>query len=36
MQRYSLGGSWFTETQIVASLKEADAGMMVEDLCRRH
>jgi putative transposase len=26
----------FTETQIVAILKEADAGMLVKDLCRKH
>jgi putative transposase len=25
-----------TETQIVAILKEADAGMLVKDLCRKH
>jgi putative transposase len=28
--------SRFTETQIVAILKEADAGMLVKDLCRKH
>jgi putative transposase len=28
--------SRFTETQIVAILKEADAGMKVGDLCRKH
>ena len=28
--------SRFTETQIVAILKEADAGMKVKDLCRKH
>jgi putative transposase len=28
--------SRFTETQIVAILKEADAGEKVKDLCRRH
>jgi len=28
--------SRFTETQIVAILKEADAGMKVEQLCRTH
>ena len=28
--------SKFTETQIVAILKEADAGMKVEALCRQH
>lgn len=26
----------FTETQIVAILGEADAGMKVKDLCRKH
>ena len=26
----------FTETQIVSILKEADAGMKVVDLCRKH
>ena len=26
----------FTETQIVAILKEADAGMKVADICRKH
>lgn len=26
----------FTETQIVAILKEADSGMLVEDVCRKH
>jgi len=26
----------FTETQIVSILKEADAGMLVKDLCRKH
>ena len=28
--------SRFTETQIVSRLKEADAGMKVEELCRKH
>ncbi len=28
--------SRFTETQIVAMLKEADAGLRVEELCRKH
>ncbi len=28
--------SRFTESQIVAILKEADAGMKVKDLCRKH
>ncbi len=28
--------SRFTETQIVAILKEADAGMAVKELCRKH
>lgn len=26
----------FTETQIVSILKEADAGMKVDDICRKH
>lgn len=28
--------SRFNETQIIAVLKEADAGMKVEDICRKH
>lgn len=28
--------STFTESQIVAVLKEGDAGMPVVDLCRKH
>lgn len=28
--------SRFTETQIVSILKEADVGMNVEDICRKH
>lgn len=28
--------SRFTETQIVAILKHADAGMPVKDICRKH
>ena len=28
--------SKFSESQIVAILKEADAGMKVSDLCRKH
>ena len=28
--------SRFTETQIVAILKEADAGMAVKEICRKH
>lgn len=28
--------SRFTESQIVSILKEADVGMKVDDLCRRH
>ena len=28
--------SRFTETQIVAILKEADAGLLVKDICRKH
>lgn len=26
----------FTEEQIIGFLREADAGMPIEDLCRRH
>ena len=28
--------SRFTDTQIVAILREADAGMKVDDICRQH
>ena len=28
--------SRFTEAQIVAILKEADAGIQVKDICRKH
>lgn len=28
--------SRFTESQIVAILKEADAGVLVKDICRKH
>lgn len=28
--------SRFTETQIVAIMKSADAGLKVKDLCRKH
>ena len=28
--------SQFTETQIVSILSESDAGMKVQDLCRKH
>ncbi len=28
--------SRFTETQIIAILKEADAGVLVKELCRKH
>jgi putative transposase len=28
--------SRFTETQIVAILKEADSGVLVKDICRKH
>jgi putative transposase len=28
--------SRFTESQIVSILKEADAGVLVKDLCRKH
>ena len=29
-------GSRFPETQIISILKEADAGMQVKDICRKH
>lgn len=28
--------SRFTETQIISILKEVDAGLKVEDICRKH
>ena len=28
--------SWFSETQIVTILKEADVGMAIKDICRKH
>lgn len=28
--------SRFSETQIVSILKQADAGMLVKDICRQH
>lgn len=28
--------SRFSETQIIAILKEADSGVMVKDICRKH
>ena len=28
--------SRFTETQIIAILKEADSGVMIKDICRKH
>ena len=28
--------SRFTETQIIAILKEAEAGILVKDICRKH
>jgi putative transposase len=28
--------SRFTETQIISILNEADAGMLVKDICRKH
>jgi len=28
--------SRFSETQIIAILKEADAGVLVKDICRQH
>jgi putative transposase len=32
----SMKRSRFTETQIIAILKEADSGVTVKDLCRKH
>jgi len=29
-------GSRFSETQIIAILKETEAGMLVKDVCRKH
>jgi len=29
-------GSRFTETQIIAILKEVESGMLVKDVCRKH
>ena len=34
--RKTMKKSRFTETQIISLLKEADAGMKVEELCRKH
>lgn len=28
--------SWFSEDQIIATLREAEAGATAEDVCRRH
>lgn len=35
-QEAQMKSSRFTETQIIAILKEADAGMLVKDICRKH
>lgn len=29
-------GSRFSETQIISILREAEAGMLVKDVCRKH
>jgi putative transposase len=35
-RRFKMKSSRFTETQIIAILKEADAGKLVKDICRQH
>jgi putative transposase len=35
-QEVQMKSSRFTETQIIAILKEADAGILVKDICRKH
>jgi putative transposase len=35
-QEAQMKSSRFTETQIIAILKEADAGMLIKDICRKH
>jgi putative transposase len=35
-QEAQMKSSRFTETQIIAILKEADAGILVKDICRKH
>ena len=35
-QEALMKNSFFTETQIVAILNEADAGIQVKDICRKH
>ncbi len=35
-QEVQMKGSRFTETQIMAILKEAEAGLMVKEICRKH
>jgi putative transposase len=35
-QEAQMKSSRFTETQIIAILKEADAGVLIKDICRKH
>lgn len=35
-QEVQMRASRFSETQIIAILKESEAGMLVKDVCRKH